>query len=346
MGKMRIEQKMEIKNFDGFKEFIWDFFRDRLANCGYPSLEDVDIKIALIEKGIIDSLDLLNLAIVLREKNISLDLSTAEGEIDTSISGLFSMLRFDKDNENQKSKNDGIKHILNDLGIQRGDNLLLHSSFVTLSNFADSPKEAVDVILDLIGDQGTLLVPASNSETFKQGRFDSENTPAQNDFGAISEQVRNLSASVRSINPFDSVCGFGPLAEKICGGYNEQCYGEESPWKKALKYNCKLVMLGVDFYYASIVHAAEVDAKVPYRKWINFENKMVHKGVETDFTVRLYAAELGLKRHYNKVYDEVLESGDKLRKSKYIKGYSVDMEYIYSYFLKKIKDDPYIFVSL
>ncbi len=345
MEKMRKKQKMEIKDFSGFKEFIWDSFKDRFLNSGYPSLEDVDIKIALIEKGIIDSFDLLNLAVALREKSISLDLSTAEGEIDTSISGLFTMLRFDDDRTKQNNKSASIKHILNDLGIQSGDNLLLHSSFVTLSTFVDTPKEAVDDILYVIGDQGTLLVPASNLEIFKKGMYDSEKTSVQSDFGAISEEVRILPGSIRSINPFDSVCGFGPLAEKICGGYYEQCYGEESPWKKALKYNCKLVMLGVDFYYASIVHAAEVDAKVPYRKWINFENKMVHKGVETDFTVRLYAAELGLKRHYNKVCDGILESGDMLKKSNHIKAYSVDMEYIYNYFLTKIKDDPYIFVS-
>jgi len=336
---------MKIKDLDGFKNFIWDSLRERFVSSGYPRLEDVDINLALIERGIIDSLDLLNIAVALRDKKISLDLSTAEGEIDTSISGLFSMLRFDESSENQKNTNDGIKHILNDLGIQRGDNLLVHSSFATLSSFVGTPKEAVDDILDVIGDQGTLLVPASNSETFKQGRFDLENTPVQNDFGAICEQVRNISDSVRSINPFDSLCGVGPLAEKICGGYYEQCYGEESPWKKVLNFNFKLVMLGVDFYYASIVHAAEVDAKVPYRKWINFKNKIVHNGVETEFTVRLYAAELGLKRHYNKIYDEILDSGDMLRKSKHVKAYSVDMEYIYNYFLTKIKDDPYIFVS-
>jgi aminoglycoside N3'-acetyltransferase len=139
--------------------------------------------------------------------------------------------------------------------------------------------------------------------------------------------------------------GFGPLAEKICGGCNEQCYGEESPWKKVLNFKFKLVMLGVDFFYASIVHAAEVDAKVPYRKWINVENKMVNKGVETDFNIEIYAMDLSTKRYYNKVYDEILESGDMLRKSKLVKSYSVDMKYIYNYFLTKIKDDPYIFVS-
>ena len=336
---------MEIKDFGGFKEFIWEALRDRFVNSGYPSLEDVDVKIALIEKGIIDSLDLLNLAISLGEKNISLDLSTSEGEIDTSISGLFTMLRFDDDRENQKYKNDGIKHILNDLGIQRGDNLLLHSSFVTLSNFVDTPKEVVNEVLEVIGDQGTLLAPTSNIEMFKQGRYDSEKTSVQSDFGAISEEVRILPGSIRSINPFDSVCGFGPLAEKICGGYNEQCYGEESPWKKVLNYKFKLVMLGVDFFYASIVHAAEVDAKVPYRKWIDYKNKMVHKGVETDFNIKIYAMDLSTKRYYNKVYDEILDSGDVLRTSKYIKGYSVDMEGIYNYFMDKIKDDPYIFVS-
>ena len=72
---------------------------------------------------------------------------------------------------------------------------------------------------------------------------------------------------------------------------------------------------------------------------------MVHKGIETDFNIKIYAMNLSTKRYYNKVYDEILKSGDDLRKSKYIKGYSVDMEYIYGCFMAKIKDDPYIFVS-
>jgi aminoglycoside 3-N-acetyltransferase len=336
---------MKIKNIDGFKEFIWDSLSERFENSGFSNLENIDLKIPLIEKGIIDSLDLLNIAVALREKNVYMDLSAVEGEIDTSISGLFSMLKFDEDEENQKKINDPIKQILSDLGIRRGDNLLLHSSFVTLSNFVDTPKEVVNEILEIIGDQGTLLAPTSNLEIFKQGKYDSEKTSVQSDFGAISEEIRILPGAIRSINPFDSVSGFGPLAEKICGGYNEECYGEESPWKKVLNYKFKLVMLGVDFFYASMVHAAEVDAKVPYRKWIDYKNKMVNKGIETDFNIKIFAMDLSTKRYYNKVYDEILDSGDMLRKSKLVKSYSVDMEYIYNYFIAKIKDDPYIFVS-
>ena len=85
---------------------------------------------------------------------------------------------------------DGIKHVLNDLGIQRGDNVLLHSSFVTISSLVGTPKEAVDDIFDVIGDHGTLLVPAANAEIFKQGMFDVENTPVQSDFGVICEYLK------------------------------------------------------------------------------------------------------------------------------------------------------------
>ena len=53
-----------------------------------------------------------------------------------------------------------------------------------------------------------------------------------------------------------------------------------------------------------------------------------------------------MERHYNKIIDNFLNSEDVLQKSKYIKAYSVDLEYMYNYFLVKIKDDPYIFVSL
>ena len=343
---MRVKCKMGINDIDEFKEIVWDLFKDRFVDNGYPKIQDININTALIGKGLIDSLDLLNLATTLQEKNVYLDLSVSEGEIDTSIFGLFSMLRLDEDKGQKQVKGDGIKHVLNDLGIQRDDNVLLHSSFVTISSLVGTPKEAVDDIFDVIGDRGTLLVPAGNTKIFQQGMFDVENTPVQSDFGAICEYVRNIPGATRSINPFDSVCGVGPLAEKICGGYNEQCYGEESPWKKALNYNFKLVMIGVDFYYASIVHVAEVDAKVPYRKWMNFRNSIVYKGAKIDFIVKLYAAELDMERHYNKIIDNFLNSEDVLQKSKYIKAYSVDLEYMYNYFLVKIKDDPYIFVSL
>jgi|TARA_B100000315_G_scaffold1158_1_gene1061 aminoglycoside 3-N-acetyltransferase len=336
---------MGINNISEFKEIVWDLFGDRFIDNGYPTLMDMDLNLALLEKGLIDSLDLLNLAIALRKQNIYLDLSVSEGEIDTSISGLFSMLRLAEDSLQKKVEPDGIKHVLKDLGVQRGDNLLLHSSFNTISSLVDTPKEAVDDIFDIIGARGTLLVPAVNFDAFKQGLFDSENTAVHSNLGAINECVRNISGAVRSINPFDSMCGVGPLAEEICGGYNEQCYGEESPWKKALNHNFKLLMIGVDFYYASIVHAVEVDAKVPYRKWMDFRNNILHKGVKSDFTVRLYAAELGMKRNYNKIMDEFLNSGDMLRKSKYTKAYLIDLEYMYNHFLAKIKDNPYIFVS-
>ena len=81
---------MGINNISEFKEIVWKFFGDRFIDNGYPTLEDMDSNVALLEKGLIDSLDLLNLAIALREQNIDLDLSMSEGEIDTSISGLHS----------------------------------------------------------------------------------------------------------------------------------------------------------------------------------------------------------------------------------------------------------------
>jgi len=336
---------MEIKNIGEFKNFVWEFFRIKFLDNGFSDSKKLELNKSLLGDGLIDSLDLLNLAVALQENSVYLDISLSEGEIDTSILGLFSMLKFDDDEVEERVEGDGIKHILTDLGIQSGDNLLLHSSFVAISSFVETPKDAVNNIFDVIGEQGTLLVPAVNIEEFKRGKFDTENSPIEGKYGAISEQVRKTPGAIRSINPFDSVCGIGPVAEMICGGYNDRCYGEESPWRKALNQNFKLVMIGVDFYYASVVHVAELDSKVPYRKWMDFKNNIIHKDVKMDFTVKLYASEMGLERHYDKVCDEFLESGDMLKKSKYIKGYVIDLDYMYNYFMTKLKENPYMFVS-
>ena len=91
MERMRVKCKMGINDIDEFKEIVWDLFKDRFVDNGYPKIQDININTALIGKGLIDSLDLLNLATTLQEKNVYLDLSVSEGEIDTSIFGLFSM---------------------------------------------------------------------------------------------------------------------------------------------------------------------------------------------------------------------------------------------------------------
>ena len=70
---------MKINNIKKFKEFIWGLLRDRFENSGYSCHEDIDEKIALIGKGIIDSFGFVEFVTFIEDE---FEINFEDGEID------------------------------------------------------------------------------------------------------------------------------------------------------------------------------------------------------------------------------------------------------------------------
>jgi aminoglycoside N3'-acetyltransferase len=333
-----------------FCDLLRQEFGERFKRAGITDDQTIPKDLDLISAGILDSFDLLNLATVLETGHgLAMDFSVFAEGFDATAQGLYlSLTPLDGGLEApplSDDKSGAVIDALRQAGVTENDILLVHSSTATMGLDQAACERLYDGIRGLVGAGGTILAPAANSQAFLDGKYDAQLTPVQSDLGMLSELVRQQPDSRRSMNPFDAVVAVGPAAAEICDGTEPECYGEQSPWKRALGRGVKILLLGVDFYVASIVHVAERDCRVPYRDWKDFPGSLVSNGARTDFTVRLYATAMGTKRYYQRI----LEIADVRDAVSFLDipggGMIVPLDVVYDACRRTLAATPYAFVD-
>ncbi|MFQ3549406.1 MAG: AAC(3) family N-acetyltransferase [Armatimonadota bacterium] len=197
------------------------------------------------------------------------------------------------------TKNDIVKG-LKQLGVITSDNIIMHSSLSSLGNVDGGAKTVVDAVLEVIGSNGTLAVPAFN---WNIDSFDSKITPSI--VGAITEEVRNRKNAVRSLHPTHSIVAIGPLAEIICEGHEKTtAFGRGSALYKFLQANPKILQIGTDNTTNSIIHVAEEIVKVPYLQ--SAKEKIIKISNGKSVNVKLP----GCSRGFLNIDDELSDSGE------------------------------------
>jgi len=181
---------------------------------------------------------------------------------------------------------------LKKLGITKGDCLFVHSALKSLGILAPTGEQntleaLLGVLLDEVGEEGTIVVPSFNFEFCHGATFDIDNTPGIA-MGAFSEFVRTHKDSFRAKHPFHSVSAIGKDAKTIAEAESFSEFCEGSFFDKILKLEAKILFLGIDFV-ETFVHIAEERTKVPYRFWKTFTGKYIGDGAEKVITVNFYA---------------------------------------------------------
>jgi aminoglycoside 3-N-acetyltransferase len=160
-----------------------------------------------------------------------------------------------------------VEGLLN-LGIRRGDRVLVHSSLSKFGHVDGGANAVIQALLHAIGPEGTLLVPtltgtAADSPQHPP-RFDVRFTPCWT--GRIAEALRQWPGAVRSLGPTHSVAAVGPDARRLLAGH-EDCRtpcGPGSPYVKLAEGEGKILFLGVTLDANTMFHTAEELAGVPY----------------------------------------------------------------------------------
>lgn len=171
------------------------------------------------------------------------------------------------------------------IGLGQGATVLLHSSLRALGWVCGGPVAVVQALLDVLGPEGTLVVPthtADNSDPAGWTRppvpetwwaeirrhtpaYDPQISPARG-MGVIAETVRTWPGSRRSGHPQSSFAALGPQAEKLLAVHDLDCrLGGRSPLGALEQLDALVLLLGVGYGSCTAFHLAEYRVPDPRR---------------------------------------------------------------------------------
>lgn len=143
----------------------------------------------------------------------------------------------------RKFNNIEFKNALLDLGITKGDNIMVHSSWRQFYNYLGTPIDAINILRNIIGDEGTIFMPSYGpTRTF----FDVNETKTS--AGVLAEEFRKQPNVFRSACTHFSVCAQGPLAQEATKDhfYSEYGFDMNSPYYKFANLNkSKILFMGL-----------------------------------------------------------------------------------------------------
>lgn len=175
------------------------------------------------------------------------------------------------------------------LGVRLGGVLLVHSSLRSLGPLRGGAETVVLGLLDALGVEGTLLMPALSYETVgaHNPAFDVRHTPSC--VGALSEYFRTRARTQRSIHPTHSVAGVGPHAATLLGDHMQSTtpVGPNSPFRKLRDVGGQILFLGCGLRPNTSMHGVEELVEPPYlfAGFVNYRVALAD-GSEAEMRVR------------------------------------------------------------
>ena len=170
-----------------------------------------------------------------------------------------------------------LAHDLRKLGLKEGDTIIAHTSMSKLGWVVGREVTILDAILDVLGDSGTLIMPAQTGENsdptywenppvpsewidiIKENMpaFDPKRTPTRS-MGKVVDNLLMHPACMRSNHPQVSFCGIGPLAKHILDNHPlAPGLGLGSPLHKLYELDAKILLLGVGYGNCTSLHLPE-----------------------------------------------------------------------------------------
>ena len=127
---------------------------------------------------------------------------------------------------------ESISAFLHRAGIEPGATLHVHSSWEPLNSGHFSAAELVKQLLAIVGEQGTLAMPAFLASTMQVSGavFDVKRTPSA--AGMLTEVFRRYPGVLRSVNLNHSVCAIGPNADFLTRDHHRS----ETSWDQFSPY--------------------------------------------------------------------------------------------------------------
>lgn len=214
-------------------------------------------------------------------------------------------------------------------GIGHGDILIVHSSMQSLAPTGATPAQVIDMLCDVLGPNGTLVMPSipkyreasTGTDRLTQDlsktvwTYDVQRTPPWT--GAIPHQLMKTPGAIRSRFPLNTVVALGSHArammEHELDAPDATPCGPSSAWAYCANHNAKILMLGVDLAHSlTMIHVAEdcYQDTWPVTDWYRPRQFLIKdNGEETLVRVRERHPKWAMHYGERKLNDDLLRSG-------------------------------------
>lgn len=197
-----------------------------------------------------------------------------------------------------------------ELGLEPGDNFIVHSSYKSLGPVEGGPDAVIDALVEAVGPGGNVVFPTFNyTANIAEPHFDPAVVPCRT--GIIPELSRKRPNAVRSLQPTHSVTVIGPDAAEITKDHMAcRTVGFGSPIDRLAKNGGKVLLLGVGHTSNTTVHLGEEYAGTPKESW--FEETTYAKVLMPDGSIHAHEIDTSTScsRHFGPVGDVLRKYGE------------------------------------
>jgi aminoglycoside 3-N-acetyltransferase len=184
---------------------------------------------------------------------------------------------------------DALRNGLRAVGLQRGETVYVASSLAALGLMTNPVDETLSALREVLGPEGTIVMPAFNFDFCSGLSFDRERSPART--GILSEAFRQLSGTRRTwAPPYHSITAAGPRAGELTSLEALTSFGRDSVFQRLHDLGAKQLLIGCGFHEGVVhVHWLEEMVQVPYRYWKRFEGQILCDGRAQQRSFFMYA---------------------------------------------------------
>ncbi|EEW93488.2 hypothetical protein HMPREF0446_00370 [Granulicatella elegans ATCC 700633] len=241
---------------------------------------------------------------------------------------------------------DDLIHKFSQLGIKRGDTLLVHASLSSLGYVVGGAEALYLALREVIGIEGTIVVPSQTVEISDPASWQYPPVPDEwhdvirdampayskelsysKAMGAFSQFIGILPDSIRSNHPMYSFTAIGEKASEIIGQDSlDFPFGDKSPLGRMYSISAKVLMIGTDFETNTSLHLAENRLN---REVIHEKSKILTKDGEKW---------ISLKNIELDIYDDYLEVQKNFMEQYTVNHISINDSNVYLFDMKECVD--------
>ena len=252
-------------------------------------------------------------------------------------------------NDKTYTKED-LKNILINLGLKKGDKLVVSSELFKLGKIIGDKNTFLDEIIstfyEILGSDGDLIMPTFTYSFCKNLVYDNLNSKST--VGALGEYFRHKSGVIRTDDPIFSFAIRSNNPEiylKDC----DSCFGKGSVYDVLREKDGKFLAFGDASKGWTFYLYAEEMAGVSYRFFKDFSGKIIdRKGVEREKTIKYYVRHLDRNSILDKQKQiDMLKKNKNYNYAKFAGGDMalIDLRQYFEIFVKTVKMDENILLK-